>query len=664
MKKLILALVPTAVFMACSGGTPPSSARAGKPDCDRACLEKLLDAVMTGLTTHNPAGLPTTKSFRYVENNQTLTPGDGSWKTLQSFGPYKHYFADPESGNAAVIAVMKENEEAGLFTLRIRAEHGKLAEAEAIITHDPRGAANYQKLGKVPDAWLQAVPQDERMTREELAATANKYFGSMENNDGKGDYSFFAADCNRLEHGLRTTNNAPQNYGHSSDAEFVTLGCRGQFETGFLGFVTRIRDRRYEVIDVERGAVFGIAGFDHNGTLRNIPLTNGKNFKVPTYFSASRTLQVGEAFRARDGKIKDIEMTLHEFPYGDRTGFRSTFDPSNEVPGGRAPGANETCDRACLESSLEQLVLALADHDPKRAPLADKVRYTENDQQLGLYDGLWGTLTDVGSYRIRLVDPADGVAVFIGRVTETDLPGILTLRIRMTGSRIKEIEATIVREERAGADELFRPRLPVEAEPALLTHADPVLLQAVPAQQRGEREELLALVNQYLDAVEQGKGGDVPFTADCSRRDNGVAVTQNPDLPRPPAKGHSAAETAWSWTATVPEGPAVPFKPYALDCAAQLASGYSAYVGQIRNRRIELVDEERGLVVSSSYVDIPGTVRRVTQQDGKTMQLPPVLGRPYTLAATQLFKIEAGQIRRVESVDKVQPYGAKPAWAN
>jgi hypothetical protein len=664
VKKAILALLPTAVFIACSGGSAPSASKVVKADCDRACLEKLIDAVMTGMTSHSAANLSTTPGFRYVENNQTLKPGDGSWQTLESFGPYKHYFADPESGNAAVIAVMRENGSAGLFTLRIRAEGKRLAEAEAIVTHDPRGAANYEKLGKVADAWLEAVPADERMTREELAATANKYFGSMENNDGKGDYSFFADDCNRLEHGLKTTNNTPQNYGHSTDAEFVTLGCRGQFETGFLGFVTRIRDRRYEVIDVERGAVFGIAGFDHNGTLRNIPLTNGKNFKVPTYFSGSRTLQVGEAFRARDGKIKDIEMTLHEFPYGMRTGFRSTFDPSNEVPGGQVPDAKKRCDRGCLEGSLDQLIAAMVDHNPKRAPLADQVRYTENDQHLGLYDGLWGTLTEVGSYRVRVVDPSRGLAVFVGRVTETDLPGILTLRVRVIGGRINEIEATIVREERPGADELFRPRQPVEAEPAALTRAEPLLTQLLPEKQRADRSELVALVDGYLDALEGGKGGDVAFSADCSRHENGVLVTKNSELPRPPAKGRDAAETAWSVAATAPEVPAAPFRPYSLDCTAQLASGYSAYIARARDRRILLVDEDRGLVVSSAYLDIPGTVKQVTGTDGGTINLPPVLGRPYTLAATQLFKIEGGQIRRIEQVDKVQPYGARAAWTH
>jgi hypothetical protein len=33
------------------------------------------------------------------------------------------------------------------------------------------------------------------------------------------------------------------------------LGCKAQFETGFFHFVTRIRDRRFAVVDEERGLV-------------------------------------------------------------------------------------------------------------------------------------------------------------------------------------------------------------------------------------------------------------------------------------------------------------------------------------------------------------------------------------------------------------------------
>ena len=43
------------------------------------------------------------------------------------------------------------------------------------------------------------------MSRVDLVATANAYFTGMQQNDGKGEYPF-AADCNRIENGMQTTN--------------------------------------------------------------------------------------------------------------------------------------------------------------------------------------------------------------------------------------------------------------------------------------------------------------------------------------------------------------------------------------------------------------------------------------------------------------------------
>ena len=654
-----LSCVLVAVLLAACSGASRSAPDA--PACDRACLEALINQFMAAMVAHDASALPLNDSFVYVENNQTLKPGEGSWQTLQSFGNYRHYFADPEAGQAAIITTLRENNSAGLFTLRIKAENGKLSEAEAIITHDPRGAGNYEKLLAPANEWLETVPEEDRMSRDELAVLANKYFGSMENNDGKGDYSFFAKDCNRLEHGLRTTNNAPEKYGHSNDSEFVTLDCRGQFETGFLGFVTRIRDRRYEVIDVERGAVFSIAAFDHDGTIRNIALTNGKNFKVPSYFSAPRSLQVGEAFRARNGHIQDIEMTLHEFPYGQRMALHSTFVPSSAVPGGRDATAETACDRACVEQAMDQLLTAFTTHKPQAAPLAGLVRYIENDQPLAIGDGLWGTVTAINNWQIRLTDADQGTALFMGRVVETDLNSLLTLRIKLQGDRISQIEAQVVREEKTGAEELFRPLQPTDPQPTALNRLDPVLLQQVPAEQRAEPKALIATVQRYFDALEGRNEEPVTFSADCSRRDNGLLVTNNPELPAP-ARAQSPGQFQWRVEARGTGNVSAELRPYALPCSAQLASGYATAISAVRDRRVLISDAERGLVAVAAYYDMPGTRQQFKTADGVLVHMPAVWGRPRTLATRQLFKIEGGAIRRIETFSKVMAYGARPLW--
>ena len=159
----------------------------------------------------------------------------------------------------------------------------------------------------------------------------------MQRNDPNGDYTFFHKDCNRIEHGRQTTNMPRSNYGHSDNSDFVTLGCEAQFQTGFLGFVTRIRDRRYAVIDEERQTVLAFGGFDHNGTIRSIPLSAGKTFHVPPYFSSPRTLTIAEGFKIADRKLRLIEATLTESPYGMQN-FYSRARATGSAPAARANG--------------------------------------------------------------------------------------------------------------------------------------------------------------------------------------------------------------------------------------------------------------------------------------------------------------------------------------
>jgi hypothetical protein len=514
----VLAILLCGALAACSRTTEPpaTTAPASSPKfCDRACLEGFIGAYLKALVAHDPSRLAVTDSVRFVENNQPLRLGEGTWKTVTGLGAYRHYFADPDSGQVAVITLVRENGADALFDVRLAIADRRISEAESMIIRDPRGSANYVRMEKPEALWLATPPPGQRATREQLMATTDKYFSSMQMNDGKGDYSFFADDCNRLEHGLKTTNNAPSKYGHSDDTEFVTLGCAAQFKTGFLGFVTRIRDRRYMVVDVERQAVFAFNFLDHNGTVRLIPLSNGKTFKIPTFFSIPRTLQVGEAFKIHDNKIQRIEMTLNEYPYGMKPAW-----PTKDPAPGVAPVAATTkldvqCERKCLERAVAQVLAALIAHDPARAPLAPNVRYSENDQLLAIGDGLWGTATQVGSYQVTFTDPTQNAAVFLGRLTELDVPGVLAMRLKVANGLITEIEAVLAREELPHADTLFRPRLINELRPELFTRVDPAFTRILPPKERAPRDAMIARANQYFDSIKEKRSAAAPWAAGC-----------------------------------------------------------------------------------------------------------------------------------------------------
>ena len=649
MKRLpsaALAMLACAVMASCSKkAEPPPAADASAPRvCDRACLEGFIEAYLAALVAHDPARLPVADSVKFVENNQPLKLGEGTWKTVTGLGEYRHYFADPESGQVAVITLVHENDADALFDVRLSVADRKITEAETMIIRDPRGSANYVKMQKPEALWLEAVPADKRATREQLIATTDRYFSSMAMNDGKGDYSFFAEDCNRLEHGLKTTNNAPSNYGHSDDKEFVTLGCAAQFKTGFLGFVTRIRDRRYLVVDVERQAVFAFNFLDHNGTIREIPLSNGKIFRIPQFFSIPRTLQVGEAFKIHDNKLQRIEMTLNEYPYGMKPAW-PTKDPAPiGAPIAARTKLDANCDRKCLDGAVNSVLAALIAHDPARAPLAPNVKYTENDQSLAIGDGLWGTATQVGSYKVTFADPSRNEVAFLGHLTELDVPGVLAMRLKVADGLITEIEVVLPREEIPRADTLFRPRLINELEPKLFTKVDPAFTRVLKPAERTPRDKMVEIANQYFDSVVQKSSAGVPFAPDCSRRENGVQTT------------HDAKASALDPNAK-------DFLPYSLGCAELVDSGFFSNIASIRDRRDWVVDEEHGVVMLVGYTDIPGTVKSFKARNStSTVSFPTSQGIPYTLISPTAIKIENGKIRRIETIDKSAPYGMKSGW--
>jgi hypothetical protein len=296
----------------------------GTPSCDRACLEGMADTYLQAMTTHDVTALPLAEGARFAENGQELAVGDGSFQTVTGLGKYRNYFADPATGNVGVITTVTEHGDAAhgrkaIFDLRLRVVDGQIAEIETMLIRDAGGFDRYEAIGTPETIWSEIVPPEQRLSREDMVRTVNRYFSGMVHNDGRGDYTFFHPGCNRLEHALPTTNlKTREAYGHSTDTDFRSMDCRGQFGMGLLGFVTDMRDRRFLVVDEERQTLLALVILDHNGTKRELPLSTGNSFVLPIYFGVPRGLQVIEGFKLVDGMLYRIEMTLIETPYGSK----------------------------------------------------------------------------------------------------------------------------------------------------------------------------------------------------------------------------------------------------------------------------------------------------------------------------------------------------------
>ena len=104
-----------------------------------------------------------------------------------------------------------------------------------------------------------------------------------------------------------------------------------QFRSGVFHYVTRIRDRRFVLVDVERGLAFALAFFDNaSGDARNGTLADGR--KVVSGPSVPWTWQIAEVFKIERGQIGAVESVLHPVPYGMGSGWSTWEEAMSSRP--------------------------------------------------------------------------------------------------------------------------------------------------------------------------------------------------------------------------------------------------------------------------------------------------------------------------------------------
>jgi hypothetical protein len=146
-----------------------------------------------------------------------------------------------------------------------------------------------------------------------MIAIANSYFEGLEQATGK--ITPFDSNCTCVENGNITANNP------NADNPINKMTAGEQFNTGFSKFITSIRERRFPIVDEERGLVYAIIFFDHAGTVKTIQMTNGTTLTVPPPFDTPYTFLIGELFKIKNGLITRIEAVLLSVPYGMPSGW-------------------------------------------------------------------------------------------------------------------------------------------------------------------------------------------------------------------------------------------------------------------------------------------------------------------------------------------------------
>jgi hypothetical protein len=176
----------------------------------------------------------------------------------------------------------------------------------------------------------------------------------------------------------------------------------------------------------------------------------------------------------------------------------------------------ETCDRACLRDVVTRYLDSLLAHDPARAPLAERVRFTEDAVELTVGDGLWKTASKLRPFRTDFLDVQTGTAAVHAVIEERGSPALLAARLKVESRRITEIETLVVRNEQEGG--LFAPETLVAPSAAMVTPPPRGALMP--------RAAMMEIALRYPAGLRVGSfaRANVPFAADAYRFENGVRM--------------------------------------------------------------------------------------------------------------------------------------------
>ncbi|MGA3292978.1 MAG: hypothetical protein ABSE45_03225 [Candidatus Acidiferrales bacterium] len=340
-----LILVALVVLCASAGSFLSQLAAAGEPAgaldaaCDRSCLDAFVDQYLAALVAHDPSRLPLARGVKSTETGQAVPLGEGMWLSVDQIGIYRLRFDDPATGEAGIVVLTDEHGLPGVLALRLRVESHKISEVESIIVRqDIQGQGGMlttstmfavtpiapfdRKWFLLPDPVMQtAVAPAERTSRDKMIAAANAYFDGL----GKSSSAGVPIDdsCIRWDNGVQTTNNP--NFSPIDPAfpafKVFGLGCAAQLDSRFYSIISKVRERRYPIVDEERGLLYAIALFDHPGDKLKVAVPNVGEVSVPPTYRVPNTFLVPAIFKIHDGRILRIDLLERVVPYGTESGW-------------------------------------------------------------------------------------------------------------------------------------------------------------------------------------------------------------------------------------------------------------------------------------------------------------------------------------------------------
>lgn len=342
MKRAMLAMALGAVTATASAQPRPGAEvlprLTAAAQCERACLEALMNRYLAALKQRDHRALPFAPEVKFTENTNEMELGDGLWQTIDELLPSKLYIADPEGATVVFYGGVRENGEIAMLNVRLKHRAGLITEVEHGVIRKATGIfGDWEKVPEPLPAWKETLKPAERRSRQQLIALTNQYFEGIEQSNGD-IVPFENGVCIRWENGRQTAPStgaasnatpaasapgaAPAPVTNSSQLNMGPLSCGQQFDTRIFTYIPHITQRRYLAVDEERGIVFASVMFQHPGNVlfADVP-GRGRIEMRGSLARYPNTTNIIEAFRLKDGKITNIHAYVNLLPYRQKSGW-------------------------------------------------------------------------------------------------------------------------------------------------------------------------------------------------------------------------------------------------------------------------------------------------------------------------------------------------------
>lgn len=284
-------------------------------------LQGLVENYLEALVRRRPDDLPLSNELRFTENGQQLPLDRGLWGTATADPPVGRAVTvtDPDSGQAGFFGAVSEHGIPVLLGLRLRAEASRITEIETLVV---RGHSRFElfepaSMSTPRDHFDRLIEPSKRSSRAELIDVANLYFDGIERNDGS--IIPVREGSIRFENGRQTVRRPTAEGGAFNEGSHMEVGA--QISSGMFAYIEKIRDRRYPVVDEERGLVIGHVFFEHPGLLTSVQVKGVGSVELPRFATEPSSAMIMELFKVDDGQIVAIEALLDFFPFGMRSGW-------------------------------------------------------------------------------------------------------------------------------------------------------------------------------------------------------------------------------------------------------------------------------------------------------------------------------------------------------